>query len=304
MKKTTRNQLLLVLTALIWGIAFVAQSEGGDSVGPYTFNCVRSLIGSAVLVPVIMLLDKLGLTSRKPHTKDEKKLLWTGGICCGIILCLASNLQQLGIYFGTPAGKAGFLTACYIILVPILGIFLKKKCPLNVWIGVGLTVIGLYLLCINESFGLQISDILVLLCALTFSVHILVVDHFSPLVDGVRMSCIQFLISGLLSVIPMLFVDLRQVGFAAWYGSFGSVNAWIAILYAGVCSCGIAYTLQIVGQQGVNPTVASLLMSLESVFSVLAGWLLLNQKLSSKELLGCVFIFIAIVLAQIPSRDN
>lgn len=303
MSKTTRNQLLLVLTALIWGIAFVAQSEGGDAVGAYSFNCIRSLIGSAVLIPVIFLLDRLGLTSRKPSSPSEKKLLWTGGICCGIILCLASNLQQLGINYGTPAGKAGFLTACYIVLVPILGIFLKKKCPWNVWIGVVITVIGLYLLCINGEFRLQLSDILVLLCALVFSMHILVIDHFSPLVDGVRMSCIQFLVSGLLSAIPMLFTEILPSGFSAWSASFVSVGAWVAILYAGVCSCGIAYTLQIVGQQDVNPTIASLLMSLESVFSVLAGWVILHQKLSVKELCGCLFIFIAVVLAQLPSKE-
>lgn len=304
MNKTTRNQILLILTALIWGVAFVAQSEGGDAVGAYSFNCVRSLIGSAVLLPVLLLLDKLGLTSRKPESREEKKVLLTGGICCGVVLCLASNLQQLGINYGTPAGKAGFLTACYIVLVPILGIFLKKKCPWNVWIGVLLTVIGLYMLCINGEFRLQLSDILVLLCAFVFSLHILVIDHFSPLVDGVRMSCIQFLVSGLLSAIPMFFVEIRSSGISAWAGSFVSVGAWIAILYAGVCSCGIAYTLQIIGQQNVNPTIASLLMSLESVFSVLAGWLILHQKLSTKELLGCLFIFIAVVMAQLPAREE
>lgn len=304
MSKTTRNQLLLILTALIWGVAFVAQSEGGDAVGAYSFNCIRSLIGAAVLVPVIFLLDKLGLTSRKPQTKEDKRVLWTGGICCGIVLCLASNLQQLGINFGTAAGKAGFLTACYIVLVPILGIFLKKKCTWNVWIGVALTVVGLYMLCINGSFSLQLSDILVLLCAFVFSLHILVIDHFSPLVDGVRMSCIQFLVSGLLSAIPMIFVELRPAGLSAWAGSFVSVGAWIAILYAGVCSCGIAYTLQIIGQQNVNPTIASLLMSLESVFSVLAGWVILHQKLSTKELMGCLFIFIAVVMAQLPMKEK
>lgn len=304
MNQKTRNQLLLVLTAFIWGVAFVAQSEGGDAVGSYSFNCVRSLIGSAVLVPVILLLDRLGLTSRKPKTKEDKALLLRGGICCGIILCLASNLQQLGINLGTAAGKAGFLTACYIVLVPILGIFLKKRCPWNVWVGVALTVGGLYLLCITESFTLQLSDILVLLCALVFSLHILVIDHFSPLVDGVRMSCLQFLVSGLLSGIPMVFVEMRSAGFTAWCASFASFNAWVAILYAGIMSCGVAYTLQIVGQQGVNPTIASLLMSLESVFSVLAGWVILHQKLSLKELSGCVLIFAAVVLAQLPEKNK
>ncbi len=301
-----RNSLLLVLTALIWGIAFVAQSEGGDAVGPYTFNCIRSLLGSAVLLPVIALLDKLGLTSKKPVTPAQKKTLLVGGVSCGIILCVASNLQQLGIYFGSSAGKAGFLTACYILLVPILGIFLGKRCGWNIWLGVGLTLIGLYLLCMNGSFRLQFSDILLLLCALGFALHILVIDHFSPLVDGVRMSCIQFLVSGLLSAIPMFFVDMGHslAGITAWAPALMTMEAWIPILYAGILSCGAAYTLQIIGQQGVNPTVASLLMSLESVFSVIAGWIILGEKMGAKELFGCALIFAAVILAQIPIQTK
>ena len=301
-----RNSCLLVLTALIWGIAFVAQSEGGDAVGPYTFNCIRCLIGSAVLVPVIMLLDKMGLTSKKPVTAAEKKTLLLGGVSCGVILCIASNLQQLGIFFGSSAGKAGFLTACYILLVPILGIFLKKKCGWNIGVGVGLTLVGLYLLCMNGSLSLQFSDVLLLLCALMFAVHILVIDHFSPLVDGVRMSCIQFLVAGVLSAIPMFFVDMGHsaAGITAWAPALLTLDAWIPILYAGILSCGAGYTLQIIGQQGVNPTVASLLMSLESVFSVLAGWVLLGEKMGAKELSGCALIFCAVVLAQIPIKNR
>lgn len=301
MKK--RNSLLLILTALIWGVSFAAQSEGGNAVGSYTFNCIRCLIGSAVLVPVILLSDRRKPASRKPVSREEKRAVLCGGISCGIILCLASNLQQVGINMGTPAGKAGFLTACYILLVPILGLFLKKKCGTNTWIGVALTLIGLYLLCMNGSFTLQTSDLLLLLCALAFAVHILVIDHFSPLVDGVRMSCIQFFVAGLLSAIPMFFADMGHcaAGIKAWAPALTSFPAWISILYAGVLSCGVAYTLQIVGQQGVNPTVASLLLSLESVFSVLAGWVILNEKLGTRELTGCVLIFAAVVLAQLPA---
>lgn len=304
--KTTRNSFLLVLTAFIWGLAFVAQSTGGDAVGAYSFNSIRSLIGSLVLIPVIILMDKLNLTERKPETSEDKKNLLLGGISCGIILCLASNLQQLGINAGTPAGKAGFLTACYIILVPLLGIFLRKKTSWNIWLGVALTVAGLYLLCMNGSLTFQFSDLLLLLCAVAFSLHILVIDHFSPLVDGVRMSCIQFLVSGVLTAIPMFFVDMQHSvsGFKSWLPALATSDAWIPILYAGVCSCGIAYTLQIIGQQDVNPTVASLLMSLESVFSVLAGWVLLGEKLSVKELSGCALIFAAVVLAQIPAKEK
>lgn len=304
-RKQIRNSILLVITALIWGIAFVAQSEGGDAVGPFTFNGIRSFVGSAVLLPVIALLDKLKLTSRKPKTKEDRRLLWTGGICCGVVLFLASSFQQMGIYMGTAAGKAGFLTACYILLVPVLGIFLKKKCGFKVWIGIGLTLVGLYLLCMSGSMRFQLSDLLLLICALLFAVQILAVDYFSPLVDGVRMSCIQFLVCGLLSVIPMLCTETFGVGgAAAWLANLSTPAAWITILYAGVFSCGVGYTLQIVGQDGLNPTVASLIMSLESVFSVIAGWLILDQRLGLRELCGCVLIFAAIILAQLPDRKR
>ena len=306
MKQNVRNSCLLVLTALIWGIAFVAQTTGGDTVGAFSFNCIRSLIGGIVLIPVIHVLDTK--TDKKPKTAAEKKTLLTGGIACGCVMFIASSFQQLGINLGTEAGKAGFLTACYILLVPILGLFLKKKCGWNIWIGVVLTLAGLYLLCMNGTtgFSLRFSDGLVIICAVCFSLHILLVDHFSPLVDGVRLSSIQFIISGLIGLIPTFFVDMHHSlsGFYAWLPALQSWNAWIPILYAGVMSCGVAYTLQIIGQNGLNPTIASLLMSLESVFSVLAGWIILGQKLTAREILGCVIIFAAIVLAQLPVNSR
>ncbi len=301
--RQVRNSILLVLTAFIWGIAFVAQSEGGNAVGPFTFNGIRSLIGSIVLLPVIALLDRMKLTSKKPVTKAEKKILLIGGLSCGVLLFLASSAQQLGICLGTPAGKAGFLTACYILLVPVLGLFLKKKCGVKVWTGIAITLVGLYLLCMSETLRLQSSDLLLLACALLFAVHILVIDYFSPRVDGVRMSCIQFLVCGILSLIPMFFSEIR-VGADVWLAKLTDPGAWLAILYAGVLSCGVAYTLQIVGQNGINPTVASMLLSLESVFSVLAGWIILKQSLGAKELLGCGLIFIAIILAQLPEKKK
>ena len=189
-----RNSLLLVLTAFIWGTAFVAQSKGGQALGPFSFNCIRSLVGSVVLLPVIRLLDKINPNNKKPKTAAERRKLWIGGLCCGMALFFASSAQQLGLYYGTPAGKAGFLTACYILLVPILGLFLKKKCGWNIWLGMVITIVGLYLLCMTAgALSFQNSDLFVLLCAFLFAIHILVIDHFSPLVDGVRMSCIQFL---------------------------------------------------------------------------------------------------------------
>lgn len=302
MNQNVRKSCLLVLTALIWGIAFVAQTTGGDTVGAFSFNCIRSLIGGIVLIPVIHVLDTK--TDKKPKTAAEKKTLLTGGIACGCVMFIASSFQQLGISLGTEAGKAGFLTACYILLVPILGLFLKKKCGWNIWIGVVLTLAGLYLLCMNGTtgFSLRFSDGLVIICAVCFSLHILLVDHFSPLVDGVRLSSIQFIVSGLIGLIPTFFMDMHHSlsGFYAWLPALQSWNAWIPILYAGVMSCGVGYTLQIIGQNGLNPTIASLLMSLESVFSVLAGWIIIGQKLTPREILGCVIIFVAIVLAQIP----
>lgn len=297
-----RNSLLLVLTALIWGSAFVAQRKGGDVVGPFTFNGIRSFIGSAVLVPVILVLNRVKPSEKIPKTRAEKTVLWVGGACCGTILFLASSAQQLGMYMGTSAGKAGFLTACYILLVPILSLFLKKKCGWNIWVGMGITVIGLYLLCMTDSLRFQASDLMVLLCALLFAVHILVIDYFSPLVDGVRLSCIQFLVCGILSLIPMFFVEMQHSlsGIVVWAQNLQSLDAWIPILYAGILSCGVGYTLQIIGQNGLNPTLASMLMSLESVFSVLAGWLILQEKMELRQLGGCALIFAAILLAQMP----
>lgn len=306
MTMKVRNSCLLVLTALIWGIAFVAQTTGGDAVGAFSFNCIRSLIGGIVLLPVIHVLDKK--TDKRPKTAAEKKTLLTGGIACGCVMFVATSFQQLGITMGTEAGKAGFLTACYILLVPIFGLFLKKKCGWNIWIGVAMTLVGLYLLCMNgaSGFSLRASDLLVIICSVCFALHIMLVDHFSPLVDGVRLSSMQFIISGLIGLLPTFFVDMHHsfAGFTIWLSSLQSWDAWLPILYAGVMSCGVAYTLQIIGQNGLNPTIASLLMSLESVFSVLAGWILLGQKLSLREIAGCVIIFGAIVLAQLPVGEK
>lgn len=301
-RRQMRNSLLLLLTACIWGVAFVAQSVGMEYVGPFTFNFIRSIIGGIVLIPCICFLDKLDkdkskLQKSEEELKAEKKTLLVGGICCGIALCLASNFQQFGIQY-TTVGKAGFITACYIVIVPLFGLFFKKRCSPLIWLSVLLALVGLYLLCINESFSVGGGDILVFICAVLFSVHILVIDYFSPKVDGVRMSCIQFFVCGILSGIAMLFTEKPQLS--------DILNAWQPILYAGVMSCGVAYTLQIVGQKGMNPTVASLILSLESCISVLAGWLILGQVLSVREGLGCVVMFAAIILAQLPvkKREN
>lgn len=304
-RQQIRSSLLLFLTAFIWGVAFVAQSVGMDFVGPFTFNSVRSLIGGIFLIPCILLLDRVNPERKNARaelqkmSREERKAgrrqLLTAGILCGIIMTVASNLQQFGISY-TTVGKAGFITAMYIILVPIFGIFLKKKCPMTVWIGVVLAVAGLYFLCMTEGFSVQMGDLLVFFCAIAFSFHILVVDHYTVLVDGVRLSCIQFLTSGILSGICMLLFEHPQMS--------SILAAWQPILYAGILSCGVAYTLQIIGQRGLNPTVASLIMSLESVVSVLAGAVLLNQIMSGREILGCVLMFVAIILAQLPAPQK
>lgn len=290
-----KNSLLLLLTATIWGVAFVAQSVSMDYVGSFTFNAVRNLIGAVVLLPVIWFLNRN--KSEKPmpaHLKREsRRTLITGGVACGVLLCLASNFQQMGIKY-TTVGKAGFITACYIVIVPVIGLFLKKSCGPFIWAAVVLALIGLYLLCIQDGLSIGKGDLLVLICSLLFSLHILVIDHFSPLTNGVKMSCIQFLVCGILSGIPALLFENPNLS--------GILDAWVPILYAGVMSCGVAYTLQIVGQKGMNPTVASLILSLESCISVIAGWLILGQRMSSRELIGCIIMFCAIILAQLPQK--
>ena len=291
-----KNSLLLLLTATIWGVAFVAQSVGMDYVGGFTFNMARSLIGSAVLLPVIWFMGRN--SSKKAEeaqgSSSRKDLLW-GGLACGILMCLASNFQQFGIKY-TTVGKAGFITACYIVLVPILGLFLKKKCSPFIWLAVAMSVAGVYLLCITDGFSIGKGDILVLICAVLFSFHILVIDYYSPKVDGVKLSCIQFLVCGILSGIPALIFEKPEMS--------AVLTAWQPILYAGVMSCGVAYTLQIIGQKNMNPTVASLILSLESCISVLAGWVILGQQLSAREIAGCVIMFAAIILAQLPQKEK
>lgn len=299
-KEQLKNSLLLLLAAIIWGFAFVAQSEGMNHVGPFTFNMTRNIIGGLVLIPCIFFLNKINPSEKKELTPAEQKkankTLLIGGICCGTCLAVASSLQQIGIQY-TTVGRAGFITACYIVLVPIIGIiFLHKKCNPVIWVAVALSVIGLYLLCITDGFAIGKGDFFVMLCAVVFALHILVIDHFSPLVDGVKMSCIQFFTCGILCGIPAFLFESPQLS--------SILMAWAPILYAGVLSCGVAYTLQIVGQKNMDPTVASLILSLESCVSVLAGWILLNQKLSIRELSGCVLMFVAIVLAQLPEKKQ
>ena len=291
-----KNLFLLFLTAFIWGTAFVAQSVGMDHIGPFTFNAVRSLVGGLALIPVILVFNRRKSPARRQTEGANRKVLLLGGVCCGLALGVASCLQQVGMQY-TTVGKAGFLTALYIVIVPILGLFFRRKAGAKLWVSVAIAIVGLYLLCMSGSLRLQLGDFLVLLCALAFSVHIMVIDHFTTQVDGVQMSCIQFFVAAAFSAVCMLFTEgVPDPGAVA--------ISWVPILYAGVLSSGVGYTLQIVGQKGVNPTAASLVLSLESVISVLAGWVILGERLSVREGAGCVLMFGAIILAQLPGKKE
>ncbi len=304
MMKQFKGSILLLITAMIWGSAFVAQRAGMEYIGPFTFNGIRSIVGFLVLIPVILMLDaqrekenkaKGILKLTEAEKQAQKKTLLIGGLSCGVILFIASSLQQFGMVY-TTAGKAGFITALYIVLVPILGHFIGKRIRPILWFCVALGTAGLYLLCIKEDFTIGKGDLLVILCALGFSIHILIIDHFSPKTDGVRLSCIQFLVCGIISI-PCMFlfetVDLTNI-----------LACWLPILYAGVLSCGVAYTLQIVAQKDTDPTVASLIMCLESVFALLAGILILHEQISGREAAGCIIMFAAIILSQLPSKEE
>lgn len=296
MIKNFKGSLMLLITSLIWGTAFVAQSEGMNYVEPFTYNAMRTLLGGVVLIPVIILFRFLDKRNGKEKTDCSLKNTVIGGICCGIILFIASSFQQSGIA-QTTAGKAGFVTALYIVIVPLIGIFLHKKMPLRMWLFIAIALAGFWLLCIKQDIGISSGDLLVFFGAISFAVHITVIDHFNEKnTDGVLMSCIQFFTAGLLMLICMFIFEKPTIP--------NIVGAGGTILYAGIMSCGVAYTLQILGQKHTNPTLATMLMSLESVFAALSGWLILGEKLSTKEFFGCVLIFAAVILAQLAGTDN
>ena len=305
-----RNTFFLFLTAMIWGAAFVAQSVSMDYIGPFTFICLRSVIGGLFLIPVIIVLDGIREKSQNEsadvvnsenilhiETEEKQRLSWKnkqlieGGIVCGIFLFFANCFQQTGIQY-TTVGKAGFITTFYIIIVPLIGLFFKKYCGILTWIGVVIALAGLYFLCITQKLTIQRGDALILCCSVLYAGQILAIDHYNPFVDGVKMSCIQFLTGGILGAVFMLLFENPSIAMI--------LSAAGPILYTGIMSTGVGYTLQIVGQKGLNPTVAALILSLESVFSALSGYLFLHQVLTTRELIGCALMFIAIVLAQLP----
>ena len=297
MKHNQVRQIVFpLLTALIWGTSFVAQDVCSEKMGAMTFNAVRSYIAVIALLLIIFIFGKLKKDKPQLTTEQKKqgrKQLWIGGFCCGTALAVGANLQQAGLGAGTDAGKAGFITALYIVLVPIFGLFFKKKVSLPVWISVALAVIALYLLCVNGALTIAYGDLLMLLCAAFFAIHILVIDHFTQFVDGTKLSCIQFLVAGTWSFIGMLIFE--QPDWSA------VLSCALPILYVGIFSSGVAYTLQILAQKDSNPTVVTILLSMESVFAVISGAILLHQQMTGREYFGCVLMFVAVLLAQIPN---
>jgi len=315
MSLKTRSNIMLFITALIWGTAFVAQKSGMDYVEPFTFNGIRTLIGAAVLTPVIIVMDKQKKNSgsaEPDHTADncaetgngsqtaagrsEKKWLLLGGLCCGTVLFIGGSLQQVALQT-TSAGKAGFITAIYIVLVPILGVFIKRKIRPVIWGCVVVSAVGLFLLCVpkGESLGgIGFGEILLFISSIWFAVHLFVIDYFVTKVDGVKLSQMQFLVCGLISLVPMFLFESPSIS--------AIISCWFPLLYTGVFSQGVAYTFQVVAQKHTDPTSASLIMSLESVFSVIAGAIILNEMMSGREILGCVLMFAAIIAAQLPEK--
>lgn len=293
MKKSYKGELILLFTSFIWGFAFVAQSKGMEHIGPFSFNVFRFLLGGITLF--IFLLVRRFLTKKEERKPLISKNAWIGGSLIGVVLFIAASFQQYGIMF-TSAGKAGFVTSLYMLLVPILSLVIKKKVPWVTWISIIIGLIGLFFLCVKKGEQINKGDMLVLVCAFVFAIHILIVDHFSPKCDGVEMSFVQFIVATSLSLIPMLWRETI---------SFDSViDAKWSILYAGILSCALAYTTQIIGQKHTNPSVASLIMSLESVFAVLGGMLLLDEFLKIREWIGCILILGAVILSQIKSINK
>ena len=291
-----RSNILLFIAALIWGTAFVAQREGVDVLHPVTYNGIRNFVGCLALTPVILFMDSRA-KKKQTYVKDNLKTLIIGGIICGVVLFTASTLQTIALV-DADEGKAGFMTALYLIIVPIFGIFLGKRIKPVVWICVVLATVGLYFLCVKEgtSFSFNKSELLLLGCAVVFAVHILVIDYFSPKVNGVKLSFMQFLVVGLISLVYIIAVDRPSMG--------DIVKCAVPILYAGVMSSGVAYTFQIVGQKGADPAVASIIMSMESLFALLAGIIISGNEPTTRAIIGCAVMLVAIVLVELPEKKK
>lgn len=298
-KQKLKGNLLLLLTAFIWGTSFISQSKGVEEISPMAFNGIRSVLGGAALLPVIAFLDMNKKKKGEKVHKINKNLLIAGGIC-GVLLCLASTLQTAGMVYTSP-GKAGFITALYMVIIPIIQLLTGKKPRPVILLSVLIATAGLYLMCIESDFSINKGDIMVFICAFIFAGHILAIDYFSPKVDGVKLACIQFFVCGIINIICMFLFEEPKLA--------PILGCSAAIGYSGIMSCGVAYTLQIVGQKYTDPTSASILMSLESVFAALAaavltafGWSLTGGALNMREIIGCILMFAAIILVQLPEK--
>ena len=279
-------QLLLMLTAFIWGSAFVAQSEGTAYIGPWTFNCLRCVLGSLALLLALPLLNKLSGNNEKINKETIK-----GGACAGLILTFGMYFQQYGIAY-TTVGKAGFLSSLYIVFVPLLAVFIKKKINISIWLAVALSILGLYFLSFSEVEGFAIGDIYILICAVIFAIQILCIDYFAQRVNTIHLALFQFMFVAIFSFLPMIIIEKPLIA--------NIKSALIPIMYAGILSTGVAYTLQVVSQKELEPSLASIIMSLEAVFAALSGWLFLNQMMSSREIIGACLVFGAVLVAQLP----
>ena len=291
MKKQLSGVIALLVATVIWGSAFIAQSVGMDKIGPFTFQAVRCFLAVVFLFPASALFSK-----GKPFWKSwADPALWRSGVICGLALFAASSLQQIGLVY-TDAGKAGFLTAMYIVFVPFLGLFVGQRPGRNALLSLIPAIVGLYLLSCTSVSGINKGDVLLLLCAVAFSVQILLIDRHCAGLDGLKLNCIQALVVAVLSVPWALLTETVDASLIA--------SCWLPLGYAGVLSMGVAYTLQIVGQKRVTPSAAALLMSLESVFAALFGWLLLHETMTRAEVLGCVLVFAAVIISQLPEKKE
>ncbi len=295
MKKKLKGSFALLSATVIWGFAFIAQSVGMDLIGPFTFQMIRCLLAVLVLIPLAFLLDFKKCSFAESAVKWGNPALWKAGIICGCALFVASSLQQIGLVY-TDAGKAGFITAMYIVMVPILGLFLKRRPPRTIIFSVLLAVIGLYLLSCMGVTEVNKGDLYLMGCAVAFGVQINCIDHFAPQVDGFRLNCIQALTVAVISLPFVLFTETVHMA--------NIIACWGPLCFAGMLSMGLAYSMQIVGQKELDAAPAALIMSLESVFAALGGWWLLNEQMAPAELLGCGLVFAAVVLSQFPEKKE
>ena len=295
MKEQFKGSIALLTATVIWGFAFIAQSVGMDLIGPFTFQMVRCLLAVAFLVPLSFLLDAGKCSMKESLAKWKNPRLWKASICCGVSLFAASSLQQVGLVY-TDAGKAGFITAMYIVLTPVVGLLRGRKAPRLTVFSVAVAVVGLYLISCMGATGINKGDLFLMGCALAFAVQINCVDHFCDGLDGFRMNCIQALTVAVISAPFVFYTETVDMG---------SLTAcWMPLVFAGCFSMGLAYSLQIVGQKSMEATAASLIMSLESVFAALGGWWLLKERMTATELLGCGLVFAAVIISQIPEKKR